>query len=254
MPGPTALLAPQWVPWEQRVKPGDLSPGDLLAPPADDPRLVPGYLLSGDPEVDEIAAEIGLGRRQVLERLGPRRGRAALARRRLRSGLGDGAVDQAGLPRLRFLAAAGRDRSARCSGCAATSWPPTGTSSTSVYGCGAHSDTPAPAGSGSPLYEPYDDGVLDVIAAASPPEPPRSQWPQSQSSTQWHRWHATICRSLLAESVAEEPVAEQSSRPRQPRKRRRVRCRSPDPAEQLVIGRTDAVDADASVDVAELGQ
>jgi len=24
VPGPTALLAPQWVPWDQRVKPGDL--------------------------------------------------------------------------------------------------------------------------------------------------------------------------------------------------------------------------------------
>ena len=43
VPGPTALLAPEWVPWEQRVRPGDLSPGDLLAPAADDPRLVPGY-------------------------------------------------------------------------------------------------------------------------------------------------------------------------------------------------------------------
>jgi hypothetical protein len=32
----------------------------------------------------------------------------------------------------------------------------------SEYGCGAHSDTPAPAGSGSPAYDPYDDGVLDV--------------------------------------------------------------------------------------------
>ena len=30
------------------------------------------------------------------------------------------------------------------------------------YGCGAHSDTPAPAGGGSPMYEPYDDGVLDL--------------------------------------------------------------------------------------------
>ena len=30
------------------------------------------------------------------------------------------------------------------------------------YGCGAHSDTPAPAGTGSPIYEPFDDGVLDV--------------------------------------------------------------------------------------------
>ncbi|PQM44006.1 hypothetical protein C1Y40_05836 [Mycobacterium talmoniae] len=32
------------------------------------------------------------------------------------------------------------------------------------YGCGAHSDTPAPAGGGSPRYDPYDDGVLDVTA------------------------------------------------------------------------------------------
>jgi Protein of unknown function (DUF3027) len=41
------------------------------------------------------------------------------------------------------------------------------------YGCGAHSDTPAPAGGGSPMYEPYDDGVLDVMEPpAEPPEPP----------------------------------------------------------------------------------
>ena len=32
VPGPTALLAPHWVPWDQRVRPGDLGPGDLLAP------------------------------------------------------------------------------------------------------------------------------------------------------------------------------------------------------------------------------
>ena len=44
VPGPTALLAPKWVPWQERVQPGDLGPGDLLAPPADDPRLVPGYI------------------------------------------------------------------------------------------------------------------------------------------------------------------------------------------------------------------
>ena len=31
------------------------------------------------------------------------------------------------------------------------------------YGCGAHSDTPAPAGTGSPAYEPYDDGVLEIV-------------------------------------------------------------------------------------------
>ena len=53
VPGPTALLAPEWVPWEERVRPGDLSPGDLLAPAADDPRLVPGYTASGDLQVDD---------------------------------------------------------------------------------------------------------------------------------------------------------------------------------------------------------
>jgi hypothetical protein len=37
------------------------------------------------------------------------------------------------------------------------------------YGCGAHSDTPAPAGSGSPAYDPYDDGVLDIMAPSVPP-------------------------------------------------------------------------------------
>jgi hypothetical protein len=38
------------------------------------------------------------------------------------------------------------------------------------YGCGAHSDTPAPAGAGSPMYDPYDDGVLDVAENPPPPQ------------------------------------------------------------------------------------
>jgi len=36
----------------------------------------------------------------------------------------------------------------------------------SEYGCGAHSDTPRPPGTGSPLYDPFDDGVLDVAEPA----------------------------------------------------------------------------------------
>jgi hypothetical protein len=71
LPGSDALLAPQWVPWEERVRPGDLAPGDLLAPPApDDPRLAPAYLLSDDPAVEEVAFELGLGRERVLSREG----------------------------------------------------------------------------------------------------------------------------------------------------------------------------------------
>jgi Protein of unknown function (DUF3027) len=71
LPGADALLAPKWVPWEERVRPGDLSPGDLLPPPApDDPRLVPGYLLSDDPAVEAVAFELGLGRSRVMSREG----------------------------------------------------------------------------------------------------------------------------------------------------------------------------------------
>lgn len=71
LPGSDALLAPQWVPWEERVRPGDLAPGDLLPPPApDDPRLAPAYLLSDDPAVEEVAFELGLGRERVLSREG----------------------------------------------------------------------------------------------------------------------------------------------------------------------------------------
>ncbi len=53
-----------------RCSRGDLSPGDLLAPAKDDPRLVPGYTASGDAQVDETAAEIGLGRRWVMSAWG----------------------------------------------------------------------------------------------------------------------------------------------------------------------------------------
>jgi hypothetical protein len=70
LPGEGALRPPAWVPWHQRVRPGDLSPGDLLPTVPDDPRLVPAYIESDDPAVEEVAWELGLGREQVLSREG----------------------------------------------------------------------------------------------------------------------------------------------------------------------------------------
>ncbi|HZE51213.1 MAG TPA: DUF3027 domain-containing protein [Jatrophihabitantaceae bacterium] len=70
LPGDAAVLAPEWVPWSERLRPGDLSPGDLLPSEPDDWRLVPGYVASDDPEVDEVAFELGLGRERVLSREG----------------------------------------------------------------------------------------------------------------------------------------------------------------------------------------
>jgi hypothetical protein len=51
LPGPFALLAPPWVPWQDRLRPGDLGVGDLLPAPPDDERLVPLVTLEGDDAV-----------------------------------------------------------------------------------------------------------------------------------------------------------------------------------------------------------
>ena len=51
LPGPAALLAPPWVPWQDRLRPGDLGVGDLLPAPPDDERLVPLVTLEGDDAV-----------------------------------------------------------------------------------------------------------------------------------------------------------------------------------------------------------
>lgn len=162
IPGPTALLAPEWVPWDQRVRPGDLGPGDLLAPVKDDPRLVPGYSASGDPQVDEVAAEIGLGRRWVMSALG----RAEAAERWHESEYGPNSAMSRSTKRVCrdcgfFLPLAGSLGS--MFGICGNELSADGHVVDKQYGCGAHSDTPAPAGTGSPMYEPYDDGVLEVV-------------------------------------------------------------------------------------------
>jgi hypothetical protein len=70
LPGPDALTVPNWVPWSERIQPGDLGVGDVLPPPLDDVRVAPGYLASDDPAVEETAKDIGLGRPRVLSREG----------------------------------------------------------------------------------------------------------------------------------------------------------------------------------------
>lgn len=71
LPGSDAVLAPEWVPWSERLKPGDLGVGDLLETSADDDRLMPGYTQTGDEEADAVALwELGLGRPRVLSAIG----------------------------------------------------------------------------------------------------------------------------------------------------------------------------------------
>lgn len=66
LPGDDALLAPEWVPWSERLRPGDLGVGDLLPTAADDRRLVSPFMLTDNDEEREVAFEFGLGRERVL--------------------------------------------------------------------------------------------------------------------------------------------------------------------------------------------
>ncbi|MDH2389642.1 DUF3027 domain-containing protein [Streptomyces sp. HNM0663] len=56
LPGPDSLLAPEWVPWSERLRPGDLGPGDLLPTQADDLRLEPGYTGEDEPPPNSAVA------------------------------------------------------------------------------------------------------------------------------------------------------------------------------------------------------
>ena len=161
LPGDGALLAPPWVPWSERLRPGDLSPGDLVPVIADDPRLVPTYVYSDDPAVEEVAFELGLGRVHVLSRearldaadrwnAGDRGPRTAMALNApARCGTCGFYLPLAGSLRAAFGV------------CGNEITVSDGQVVTADYGCGAHSEAVVDA---PPLAEPvgelYDDGVV----------------------------------------------------------------------------------------------
>ena len=85
LPGPDALLAPDWVPWHDRLRPGDLGVGDLLPAPPDDERLIPLVTLEGDDAVidwfagGEEAGEQDAGPAEPAELPAPGRSRVLSA-------------------------------------------------------------------------------------------------------------------------------------------------------------------------------
>lgn len=71
LPTEEAILAPVWLPWAERLQPGDIGPGDVLPFKMDDPRLVPGYKATGNLEEDQVAIEeLALARARVLSETG----------------------------------------------------------------------------------------------------------------------------------------------------------------------------------------
>jgi hypothetical protein len=171
LPGDDALLAPPWVPWSERLRPGDLGVGDLLPTKADDPRLAPSYTNVDDDETLGIAFELGLGRRRVLsydgridavERWydGERGPEAAIAR------AAPAACATCGF----FLPLAGALRQAF--GACANEYAPDDGKIVSVdHGCGAHSEAvvlPAPPSPAPPLV---DEFTIDVVGGPLGHEP-----------------------------------------------------------------------------------
>ena len=68
LPGPDALLAPEWVAYRDRIQPGDVGVGDIVPSSLDDTRLVPSvHSLIADEELDAMQVfELGLGRARVM--------------------------------------------------------------------------------------------------------------------------------------------------------------------------------------------
>ncbi len=97
LPGDGALLSEGWIPWADRIQPGDVQPGLLMPSPSDDPRLEPGYTDGEDAgssepaeasQIRALVSELGLGRERVLSP----QGRDEAAERWL---AGDGGPDNA---------------------------------------------------------------------------------------------------------------------------------------------------------------
>lgn len=165
VPGEGALSSPEWVPYAERLAPGDIGAGDRTAFVLDDPLLVQGFEATGDEDVDTVGfEELGLGRPRVLSAEGRER-----ASQRWYDGARGPSADGA------------RKAPAPCSSCGffvpmagalravfgvcASEWSPDDGSVVSLdHGCGAHSEVDAeqrrPASVEAPVL---DDLAYEVV-------------------------------------------------------------------------------------------
>ena len=144
LPGEEALLAPAWVPWAERLEPGDITRSDRLPRKETDERLEPGWEATGE-DADAVALdELDLGRPRVLSAQG-----VASAAKRWYGG--DHGPDAEGVRKAHatcstcgfFVPMAGALRA--IFGVCANEWAADDGSVVSLdHGCGAHSETDLP--------------------------------------------------------------------------------------------------------------
>lgn len=170
LPGEGALLAPVWVPWADRLAPGDVGATDLLPFDPTDERLETGFRSTGAaPEsdwtsaaVDQVAiVELGLER----ERVPTRRALQAAAQRWIDQGRG---ADSPGArassedcETCGFLVPLGGYLGSMFGVCVNQWSPDDGRVVAYNHGCGAHSETDAPRAGGdwpdpSPVVDEFE--------------------------------------------------------------------------------------------------
>ncbi len=176
LPAVDSVLSPQWLPWAERIAPGDLAPGMVLPKVEDDVRLEQGFEASGEEDVDAVALwELGLGRLRVLSMAG--RDEAAQRWYQGAHGPRDPFAEQASAACNTcgfFLPMAGALRNVF--GVCANEWSPSDAQVVSLdHGCGAHSEVDVEV-----RAEQVDVPVLDElgyveIGRESPDEPASPQ-------------------------------------------------------------------------------
>jgi hypothetical protein len=172
LPGSGALLAPQWVPWSDRIAPEDLSPGDLLPPPKDDPRLVPSYAdVDAEPLPFDLHRELGLGRPRVLSL----DGRADAAERWYDGPQGpDSPMAKAAPGRCAdcgFYAPVAGALGRLFGVCANGMAPDDGRVVALTHGCGAHSETVVETQESSYAGMAVEDDEFEVVERAPVDDP-----------------------------------------------------------------------------------
>lgn len=171
VPGEDALLAPAWIPWEERVQAGDLAPGLIMPTSTEDPRLEPGFsggeLAADDDPVDwsftrGVAFELGLGRERVLSPEG-----RDLAVERWMKGDGGPHTDLAEHAPAQchtcgYFVALGGKLGREFGACTNEYSPSDGHVVSREHGCGGHSDVVRPTVAERPSRPVWDTMTIDT--------------------------------------------------------------------------------------------